>query len=127
MALLAQLDLSFGHLLIIPAGMVLAAWFLQMACSIAAVDPPDFWQSMLCMILVVVANVVMRVWLNDWVTIPGLGSQLLAPLILTVAIVAVMVRTGPVSALVITVCEGLLCTGIFIAFETLGVTLGQVY
>jgi hypothetical protein len=112
--LLARIDPVLMFLVIVPLALAAAAWALQMACAIAAVDPPNYWQSFLCVILVLITNVILRFWVNISVPDPGLGYQLLIPLGLTAAIVAVMVRVGPVSAVVVTVCEAALCGGIYL-------------
>ena len=112
--------------LFVPAAMIFAAWSLQMACSIASVDPPDFWQSLLCTFLVVVANILLRFWVNTSVADPGLGTNLLAPVVLTIAIVAVLVRTSPLSALVITTGQGLIFAALYYGLTTLNSTLANV-
>jgi uncharacterized membrane protein YwzB len=118
-----RLDPAFVFLVVVPVGVAVAAWALQMACKVAAVDPPDYWQSMLCIVLVAVANVVLRYWVNVSVPDPGLGYRMLLPLGMTAAIVAVMVRVGPVSAVVVTVCEGAICAGIYIGASMAGSAL----
>jgi hypothetical protein len=109
-----QLDPVLLFLVVVPVGLAAAAWALQMACAVAAVDPPDYWQSLLCVVLVAVANVILRFWVNISVPDPGLGYHLLLPLSVTAGIVAVMVRVGPISAVVVTVCEGAICAGIYL-------------
>ena len=109
-----RFDPALVFLVIVPIGLAIAAWALQMACAISAVDPPDYWQSLLCVVLAAVANVVLRFWVNISVPDPGLGYQLLLPLGMTAGIVAVMVRVGPISAVMVTVCEGAICAGIYI-------------
>jgi hypothetical protein len=111
---LDRLDPAVLFLVVVPVGLAVAAWTLQMACAIAAVDPPDYWQSMLCIVLVAVANVILRYWINVSVPDPALGYRVILPLGMTAAIVAVMVRVGPLSAVVVTVCEGAICAGIYI-------------
>jgi hypothetical protein len=111
---LDRLDPALLFLVVVPVGLAVAAWALQMACAVSAVDPPDYWQSLLCVVLAVVANVILRFWVNISVPDPGLGYHLLLPLGMTTAIVAVMARVGPISAVVVTVCEGAICAGIYI-------------
>jgi uncharacterized membrane protein YwzB len=118
-----HLDPAFVFLVVLPVGVAIAAWALQMACKLAAVDPPDYWQCMLCIVLVAIANVVLRYWINVSVPDPGLGYRLLLPLGTTAAIVAIMVRVGPVSAVVVTVCEGAICAGIYIGASMVGSAL----
>jgi hypothetical protein len=115
-----QLDPALVFLVLLPLGLAIAAWALQMACAVSDVEPPDYWQSLLCIVLIVVANVVLRFWVNISVPHPGLGYHVLWPLGMTSAIVAVMVRTGPMSAIVVTVCEGALCAGLYLGFSMAG-------
>jgi hypothetical protein len=109
-----RFDPALLILVIVPIGLAVAAWALQMACAVAAVDPPDYWQSLLCVILGAVANVILRFWVNISVPDPGLGYHLLLPIAMTAAIVAIMARVGPISAVVVTVCEGAICAGIYV-------------
>ena len=120
---LANLNPTFMLCLFVPAMLVFSAWTLQFACSFAAVEPPDFWQCLLCSFLVMVANVVLRFWVNTTVVEPSLGTNLLAPLALTVSIVSILVRTGPLSALVITTCQALIFTGLIMGLSFLHSTL----
>ncbi len=117
--LLALFDPFLVSLIFLPAALFISAWALQMACGFAAVEPPDYWQSLLCMFLVVVANVLLRFWVNVSIPEPGLGSQVLGPLAVTAGIIAIMVRTGPFSALMVTLCEGGICAVLFIGFSML--------
>lgn len=121
--LFERVDPTLVLLIATVAGMATAAWLLQMACSVAAVEPPDYWQSLLCVFLVVVSNVLLRFWVNTTVADPGLGSQLVWPLVLTAGIVAVMVRTGPLSAMVVTACEGIFCAGLYLGVSMAGSAL----
>jgi hypothetical protein len=100
-----------------------AAWALQMACAVAAVEPPDYWQSLLCVFLIVVSNVLLRFWVNTSVANPDLGTTVVWPLAMTAGIIAVMVRTGPLSAMVVTACEGIFCAGLYIGFSMAGSAL----
>lgn len=119
-----RLDPALVFLVLVPVGLAIAAWALQMACAVAAVDPPDYWQSMLCMVLITVANVLLRYWVNISVRDPGLGYQLLIPLGMTAAIIAVMVRVGPVSAVVVTLCQGAICAGLYLGASMASSALG---
>jgi hypothetical protein len=117
--LLAMFDPTLVFLVLVPAALFISAWALQMACAFAAVEPPDYWQSLLCMFLVVVANVLLRFWVNVSILEPGLGSQVLGPLVMTAGIIAIIVRTGPFSALMVTICEGGICAVLFVGFSML--------
>ena len=115
--LLTRIDPALVLFVLLPAGLAAAAWALQMACAVSDVEPPDYWQSLLCVFLVVVSNVLLRFWVNTTMFDPGLGAQLIWPLVMSSAIVAVMVRIGPLSAVVVTVCEGAFCLAIYIGFS----------
>jgi hypothetical protein len=54
---------------------------------------------------------------------PDLGTKLVWPLVMTAGIVAVMVRTGPVSAMVVTACEGIFCAGLYLGVSMAGSAL----
>ena len=113
-------------LLLAPVVLGLAAWALQLATAFVGVDPPDFWQCLTCVIVVGLTNLVLRVWVDISVSSPGLEFQVLAPLVLTVSIIAVFMRTGPVAALLITFCDGLLTAGLFVGLSEIGTTLKEV-
>jgi hypothetical protein len=121
--LLAKHDPALVVLVFLPAAFFIAAWALRMACEFSAVEPPDFWQSLLCVFLVIVSNVLLRYWVNISVADPGLGSQLLWPLVMSASIVAVMLRTGPFSALMVTLCEGAFCMVLYLCFSMLSARL----
>ncbi len=121
--LLAKYDPVLVFLVLLPTALLLAAWALRMACDFSAVEPPDFWQSLLCVFLVIVSNVLLRFWVSISVADPGLGSQFLWPLVMSATIVAVMVRTGPFSALMVTLCEGAFCVVLFTGFSMLSSAL----
>lgn len=114
--LVDQFDPTLVFMALLPVGLAVAAWALQMACVVSDVEPPDYWQSLLCVVLIATSNVVLRFWINTSVSHPGLGYQVLWPLAMSAAIIAVMVRTGPFSAVVVTVCEGALCAGLYAGF-----------
>ena len=112
--LIHQIDPAAFFLIVVPLGLAIAAWALQMACSVSSVQTPDYWQSLLCVILAVIANVVVRFWVNTSVPNAGLVYQFLVPLGVTVAIVAIMVRVGPISAMLVTISSGAICAGIYV-------------
>ena len=121
-----QFDPVLLFLILTPLALAVAGWTLQMACAISAVEPPDYWQSLLCVFLVSVANVLLRFWVNISVPDPGLGYQLLWPLGMTAAIIAVMVRVGPFSAVVVAICQGAICAGIYLFVSMASQTLAGV-
>ncbi len=124
--LLSRFDPTLVFLVLLPAALLIAAWGLQMACGFAAVEPPDYWQSLLCVFLVVVANLLLRFWINVSVVDPGFWSHAVWPLVVTAAIIAVMVRTGPLSALVVTACQGAICAVLFIGISMLSSAISSM-
>ncbi len=121
--LLARIDPTLLLFVLLPLGLAAAAWALQMACGVSAVEPPDYWQSLLCVFLVMLSNVLLRFWVNTSVFDPGLGCQLIWPLVMSSAIVALMVRTGPFSAMIVTICEGAFCLALYVGFSMVSTAL----
>ena len=51
------------------------------------------------------------------------AELVLWPIVLTAGIIAVMVRTGPLAALVVTACQGIICAVLFAGFTMLSSAL----
>jgi len=90
-----------------------AAWSLRMSCSLCSVKPPDFWQAALTSIAVVVANIALRFWFNVTDIPLGWETQIAAPLLVSAGIVAASIRIGPISALGVTVVQGVVCAVLY--------------
>ena len=91
-----------------------------MSCSVCSVDPPDFWHAAISVVVIATVNIVLRFWLNVTHVPPGLGSQLLAPLVASSAVVSISVHTGPFSAVMVTLVHGLICSMCYLGATTLG-------
>ena len=92
-----------------PAVIAITALALRLACSFSAVEPPGIFQAVLSVVVILIANVVLQYFLHATQTPPGLGSQLLAPLLMTTAIIAMSLPTSPFSALIVTVSHLGIC------------------
>jgi len=121
--LLHDLDPTVVLLVATPLVLAAAAWALRMACSICSVDPPGFWQATFSVIVIAIANIVLRFWLNVTDATPGLASQLFAPMAISAAIVSASAQTGPFSAMMVTIVHGLLCVMCYLAVTTVGSAL----
>jgi len=124
--IISRFDPTLVFLVFLPAALFIAAWALQMACGFAAVEPPDYWQSLLCVFLVVVANILLRFWVNISIPDPGFWCHVGWPLVITAGIIAVMVRTGPFSALMVTACEGVICAVLVVGFSMLSSAISSM-
>jgi len=118
--LLRDIDPTLLFLILLPPAIAMAAWALQMTCVFCSVDPPEFWQSVITILVIGAANLFLRIWMKVMYTAPGSGSQFLAALVLTTAIVAIAVRTGPISAFMVTVGEGLSCGMLYVGLTIVG-------
>ena len=117
--LLRDVDPTIVYAVAIPLGIAIGAWALRMACSFCTVATPDFWQASLTFILICVANVVLRFWLRVTDSTPGVGTQFFAPLVTTAFVVAISLPTGPFTALVVSVVQGLICGMVYIGLLVL--------
>lgn len=116
--LLREFDPIILCLILVPCFLAAAAWALKMACSFCSVDAPDFAQALTCVLAVCVGNIFLRYGLHSPYFIQGLGTQVIAPLIITSIIVALFIRTGPFSALVVTLVQACICGAIYFAVDT---------
>ena len=95
--------------IVLPLGLIGAAWSLRMACAICAVRIPDFMPAAAVVVVCVVANLALRIGLHTNDLSLGLTSQLLLMLLVTALIVAMSVRTSVFSALAVTITQVFLC------------------
>lgn len=102
----------------LPLGLCIAAWTLRMACELAAIDPPDFSQCLSCVVMVLASSFLWRWFVSTSFAHVGIVGQFAGPLVMAVAIIAMVVRTGPFSALMIAIYEGAICATIFFAFTS---------
>ena len=81
--LLHELDPTLVLVVLLPLGALVAGWALQMACSICSVEPPDFWHSVLAVVIICISNVVLRFWLRVSEAPANFSTQYVAPVVLT--------------------------------------------
>lgn len=98
---------------LVPLGTAVAAWALQMASGFCSVDPPEFWHAVTTVVIIAVANAVLRFVLHAADAAHGIAPQYLAPILVTSAVITLSVPTGPFTALTITVVQLVLCAAIF--------------
>lgn len=113
--LLSNLDPTLVVVILLPLAAVIAAWALRVACSVCSVDPPDFWQSVLAVVIICVANIVLRFWLRVVQAPIDFSTQFIAPLVVTGLVVSMSIRTGPFAAFKVTFVHGILCGLIYCA------------
>jgi len=104
---------SFDPLLIgtivLPLGLVGAAWALRMACAVCSVRVPDFVPAASVVVVILVANFGLRIVLNHNHLALGLGSQLLLVLLTSALIISFSIRTTIASALAVTITQVFFC------------------
>jgi hypothetical protein len=113
--LLSNLDPTFVVVVLLPLAAAIAGWALRVACSVCSVEPPDFWHSVLAVMIICVANIVLRFWLRVIQAPIDFGTQFVAPVIVTGLVVSMSIRTGPLSAFKVTFVHGILCGLIYCA------------
>ena len=113
--LIQGLDPTLVFLILLPAAALIAAWALRVSCNICDVEPPDYLHCLLAVIIVGVANVVLRFWLriNDGPL--SFEVQVLAPLATTVLVLSMSIRTGPINACKVMLVQGILCGMLYCA------------
>lgn len=118
--LLQGIDPLVAAVFLVPAFVSLAALVLRLACSFSAVNPPDFFPAVLTVILIGVANMALNFFLEVTEATPGLGSHLLAPLLVTSITIALTVRTGPLSAVITAITFVSVCGGAYYSLSVIG-------
>jgi hypothetical protein len=111
----ADLDTLWTLAALVPLAVAAAAWALQMSCGFCSVDPPEFWHSVTTVVIIAVANVVLRFFLQVTDSAHGIGAEYLAPAVVTAAVIALSLPTGPFSASTITIVEIVLCALMYYA------------
>ena len=107
--LLRSLDPLLIGTIVLPLGLIGAAWALRMACAICSVRAPDFVPAASVVVVSLVANFGLRIILNHNNLALGLGSQLLLVLLTSAVIISISVRTTIASALAVTITQVFLC------------------
>lgn len=113
--LLSNLDPTFVVVVLLPLAAVIAGWALRISCTVCSVDPPDFWQSVLAVVIICVANIVLRFWLRVVQAPIDAGTQFIAQAVVTALVVSMSIRTGPWPACKVTFVHGILCGLIYCA------------
>ena len=121
--LLHDLDPIFVLVVLLPLGALAAGWALQVACSICSVHPPDFWHSVLAVVIICVSNILLRFWLRVSQVPADLGTQILAPAVITALVIAMSIRSGPFAAFKVTFVHGALCGLIYCVATVMGKVL----
>lgn len=103
------LDPTLVFLVLVPMAAAATAWALQISCKICGVDAPDYLNCLLAIVVVAVANVVLRFWLRVNQGPISFEAQVLAPVATTILVLAMVIRTGPLNACKVLVVHGLLC------------------
>jgi hypothetical protein len=104
-------------------GGLIAGWALQIACSICSVEPPDFWHSVLAVVIICISNIVLRFWIRDSEVPADFGTEIFAPAITTALVIAMSIRTGPLAAFKVTFVHGVLCGLIYCVATVMGKVL----
>ena len=107
--LISGIDPSLVLIILLPLAAGIACWALRVYCTICGLDPPDFWRAVLAVVIICVANVVLRFWLRVIQVPVGSETQILAALLMTILLMAMSTRTGPFAACKVTFVHALLC------------------
>lgn len=111
----AEYDMLWVMAALVPLGVASAAWALQMSCGFCSVEPPEFWHAVTTIVLIAIANAVLRLVLQITGSAYGMAPQYFIPALTTSAVIAIALPTSPVTALSITMVQLVLCALIFIA------------
>lgn len=119
---LADLDPVVIGSVVLPLGLVAAAWLLRLACSVCSVREPDFMTAAAIIVVVVMANFGLRIALNHNDLALGIGSQLLLVLLTTATIISLSVRTSIASAIAVTITHVFFCGVMYFGLSEVGQT-----
>ncbi len=120
---LSDLDPTFFWAVLLLLGALIAGWALQVACSVCSVEPPDFWYSVLAVVIICISNIALQFWLRVTQAPADFSTQMLAPAVTTMLVIAMSIRTGPFAALKVTFVHGVLCGLIYCVFIAMGKVL----
>ena len=109
MHFLSNVDELWVLAALVPLGLAAAAWAFQMACGFCSLDPPEFPHAITTVVIVAVANAILRLVLQTSGLGEGIGPEYVAPALTTTAIIALSLPTGPFTALTITAVQVVLC------------------
>jgi hypothetical protein len=108
-----------------PLGLAAAAWALQMACGFCSVDPPEFPHAITTVVIIAVANAILRLVLQTMGVGEGIAPEYFAPALATTAVIALSLPTGPFTALTITVVQVALCAMMYFGLAWLHTVVAQ--
>jgi hypothetical protein len=94
---------------LVPLAIAASAWALQLACGFCSVEPPEFWQAVTTIVIIALANVVLRFVLYTTDAAEGIAAQYFAPILATSAVISLSLPTGPFTALTVTTVQVILC------------------
>ncbi|HEX6960307.1 MAG TPA: hypothetical protein VF175_00460 [Lacipirellula sp.] len=94
---------------LVPLAIAAAAWSLQLACGFCSEDPPEFWHAVTTVVIIAIANVILRFILYSNDAAHGIAAEYFAPILASSAVTTVSLPTGPFTALTITVVQMVLC------------------
>ena len=102
-------DVLWALAALVPLVLAAAAWSLQMSCGFCSVEPPEFWHSVIVVVMTAFVNVILRfvLQLNDFGT--GLGPQYVIPAMASAIVISIMLHIGPFTASTITIVQVILC------------------
>jgi len=110
---------------LVPLGIASAAWALQMACGFCSVDPPEFSHAVTTVVIIAVANAILRLVLQNTGYGDGIGPEYMAPLLMTTAVISLSLPTSPFVAATITAVELVLCAIIYFGLVWLHTVVTQ--
>ena len=113
-AFLESIDPLVVLAVVTPLILAIGAWSLRMACSICAVEPPTFWHALLTLLILLIANVVLRFFLHVTQTPATLGTQYVAPVVTNAVVIAVSLPSGPIAAIIIAIVHAIMTAVIYV-------------
>jgi hypothetical protein len=110
-----DLDAVWTMAALVPLAVAAAAYALQMSCGFCSIEPPEFWHAVVTVVIIAVANVVLRFVLQMTDSAGGMMGHYAAPAIATATVISLSLPTGPFSATTITVVQVVLCALMYYA------------
>jgi hypothetical protein len=110
---------------LVPLGIASAAWAFQLACGFCSVEPPEFAHAVTTVVIIAVANAILRLVLQNAGYGDGIGPQYMAPLLMTASVISLSLPTGPFVAATITAVELVLCAMIYFGLVWLHTVVAQ--
>ncbi len=124
-ALLYDTDALWLLAALAPLGIASASWALQMACGFCSVEPPEFSHAVTTVVIMAVANAILRLVLQNMGFSEGIAPQYFAPILAITAVISLSLPTGPFTAFTITVVQLLLCAMMYYGLLWLHAVVSQ--